>query len=38
MINFNEMIHVALDKVDMMGKSNVIFKCFPNTFAIDFNF
>lgn len=27
-LNFNEIIHVALDKVDMMGKYNVIFKSF----------
>lgn len=38
MLNFNEMIHVVLDKVDMMGKSNVIFKSFPNVFDIVFNF
>lgn len=38
MLNFNEMIHVALDKVDMTGKSNVIFKTFPNVFDTGFNF
>lgn len=38
MLNFNEIIHVALDKVDMTGKSNVIFKSFLNVFDTDFNF
>jgi len=35
--NFNEIIHVALGKIDLIGKSNVIFKCFPCVFDIDFN-
>lgn len=27
--NFNEIMHVALEKVDLMGKSNVNFRRFP---------
>lgn len=35
--NFNEIMHVVLDKIDLMGKSNVIFKRFPYVFDTDFS-
>lgn len=37
MFNFNEIIHVVLDKIDLMGKCNVIFKSFPYVFHTNFN-